>query len=133
MHIYTYIDIFIYNFLFYKYCVILYILFYNMCFSFNIYCEHCCLFPEKIIQILHAHCGKIRNYRYAKRKYNCSKSHLPEIDAVNLLANILSDTVMHTCVCILLKWEHTVFFYNFLFSFNNIAVYFSKYTSNAYS
>lgn len=32
MHIYTYIDIFIYNFLFYKYCVILYILFYNVFF-----------------------------------------------------------------------------------------------------
>lgn len=31
-----------------------------------------------------------------KRKYNCSKSHLPEIDAVNISANILSDAVMHT-------------------------------------
>lgn len=31
-----------------------------------------------------------------KRKCKCSKSHLPEIDAVNISANILSDAVMHT-------------------------------------
>lgn len=32
--------------------------------------------------------------------YNCSKSHLPEINAVNILANIFSDSLMHTYICI---------------------------------
>lgn len=79
-----------------------------MCFSFNTYCEHCSLFPEKIIQILHAHCGKIRNYRYAKRKYNCSKSHLPEINAVNILANILSNSNAHVYIYIYILNEITL-------------------------
>lgn len=35
-----------------------------------------------------------------QKKYNCFKSHLPEINAVNILANILSDSLMHTCICI---------------------------------
>ena len=28
--------------------------------------------------------------------YSCSRSHLPEINAVNILANIFSDSLMHT-------------------------------------
>lgn len=30
-----------------------------------------------------------------KKIYSCSRSHLPEINAVNILANIFSDFLMH--------------------------------------
>lgn len=119
-YIYTQIYLYVIFFFFtniisyYTYCLITF-------FPFNICHQHHCLFPEKIIQILHAHCEKVRNHRYAKRKYDCSKSHLPERNAVALQVNTHSDPSMHTCVGMLVRgWLSRNSLMTSSFLFNNI-------------
>ena len=39
--------------------------------------------------------SEITDMQKKKNIYSCSRSHLPEINAVNILANIFSDSLIH--------------------------------------